>query len=534
MHNFKITIAKLPYKIVELDNGISIYVGGRSLRLLEKESFQKNPFPIDFLLEFLKNQKQHFFIIVVSQSELFFAVDRISSYPLYYSVADSSIIVSDCIADKIIDCDPSVILELVSSGYVAQDKTLSKTWKRLEAGCYFHSKNNEITVKNYYSYFPQPKLNQLSRSDWIDYLDATFNNVIDRMIDTVAGRRIVLPLSSGIDSRLLLAKIKQRGYKNMLAITYGTKHFFEIDLAKSSAAMDQVEWKFIEIDTKQSAHYFNSTTRLDYAHWASSYSVIPGYMEYQAFISLYENGALNKDDVIINGQTGDFISGAHIPKILFEKEHTQLFVDQYIKKHHGMWNNLNPESHAFLSNLIQSYADEGSNLKGLNEHIEWKERQSKLVMRGQRLYDYLGMDWLLPYWDSAYMDFWEQVPFELKYQQNLLIEYLNKIFPQHFKELRGIAHIWQGKYKAVPYIAQLVGLLKGKEAKHSFYKKMSYYDGYHYQYALFGKELYKKYWPYIRNAGSMIVVSYFNDLGLNIDQYLAEFYDNMFIFKKAS
>jgi hypothetical protein len=60
----------------------------------------------------------------------------------------------------------------------------------------------------------------------------------------------------------------------------------------------------------------------------------------------------------------------------------------------------------------------------LYELSELRNRQSKYTVAGQRAYEYLGFEWRLPLWDNAYLDFWERVPFALKFRQRLYREML--------------------------------------------------------------------------------------------------------------
>lgn len=53
------------------------------------------------------------------------------------------------------------------------------------------------------------------------------------------------------------------------------------------------------------------------------------------------------------------------------------------------------------------------------EALELQDRQSKYVIARQRIYEFLGLQWRLPLWDDAYLDFWQQVPLAHKAGQVL-------------------------------------------------------------------------------------------------------------------
>ena len=61
----------------------------------------------------------------------------------------------------------------------------------------------------------------------------------------------------------------------------------------------------------------------------------------------------------------------------------------------------------------------------LYEKWEYEERQIKYVVNGQKTYDFWGVDWFLPLWDSEFVKFWTSVHKRHRYKQNLYKEYLS-------------------------------------------------------------------------------------------------------------
>ena len=62
---------------------------------------------------------------------------------------------------------------------------------------------------------------------------------------------------------------------------------------------------------------------------------------------LLKNKYLDKEDIIVNGNSGDFISGGHIPKILLtwknSKDINLLFdeiFEAHFYKHYALWDSL--------------------------------------------------------------------------------------------------------------------------------------------------------------------------------------------------
>ena len=53
-------------------------------------------------------------------------------------------------------------------------------------------------------------------------------------------------------------------------------------------------------------------------------------------------------------------------------------------------------------------------LEDIYEVWEYQERQVKFIIQGQRVYDYFGFDWYLPFWDASVVRFWSEMPIELE------------------------------------------------------------------------------------------------------------------------
>ena len=523
--NIKINFPSDLYQSISLSSGIKVISRGLNLNSTLIQSFiNAGSVSKQVILDYISCSRGSFLLVLIVNNKIFCCVDRVSSLPLFYKNNHDHVYITNAISESSEDIDEIACMELLSSGFVLKNKTLLKDWKRLEAGTYMLIDGNDIEIESYFNYMPlNVKKTCKTLRCYIDALDAQLDNITKKMIEYVDGRRIVLLLSSGIDSRLLLAKLNQHKYKNIVAVTYGSKHIFEKGLAKYSAKLANVPWKFVNVDTKNSRSLFLSKERKSYALKTSSFSVIPCYMEYQPFIQLNDSGFFDSNDVIVNGQTGDFVSGGHIFKELVNGLTFEKFCEIFIKKHFGFWSPTNEKTYNYFVSQLKSYSDT-ANLVTLNDYVEWRERQSKLVIRGQRLYDYFNLDWHLPLWNSDYLDFWLSVPFKYKVRQNLLLDYVQMVFPKEFKILRSPPNQWQGRYNYVPYYANFLKLIFDKNVKENYYRRMSYYGKFYYQNALFGKENYLKYLPYIRNTGSLIAASYIEDLGIDIDEYHHKYY----------
>ena len=179
--------------------------------------------------------------------------------------------------------------------------------------------------------------------------------------------------------------------------------------------------------------FFSSIDRKNYFDYASGLNTVPQIPEYYGLLRLRQEKLIDDNGIIINGQTGDFITGGHIPNLIREDDlNTDKLINALIDKHFSLWSNLKtPENVSIVSKRILAQLDLPPG-KGLSreefakyyELYEWEARQSKYVVNGQRIYEWLGYDWRLPFWSDELMKFWRKVGWQMKLGQSFYKKFL--------------------------------------------------------------------------------------------------------------
>ena len=136
------------------------------------------------------------------------------------------------------------------------------------------------------------------------------------MINSANGRQIIVPLSGGLDSRFIVTGLRKFNYKNVICISYGLKNNIEAILAKKIAKKLGYKWIFIEYKPKKFKRYFYSEDYNKYLTYCDSLTSIHFIGEYYMLKELDDNSLIEKDAIFVNGQSGDFITGNHIPSEL--------------------------------------------------------------------------------------------------------------------------------------------------------------------------------------------------------------------------
>ena len=376
-----------------------------------------------------------------------------------------------------------------SSGYTIGNETFYKGFEILEAGSFifFNKASNEIVQKKYASFFNDKSL-KFKEEDLFEKIDNVITTSIKKLIKIADGKQIVIPLSAGLDSRLILGKLVELGYQNILTFTYGPKNIWERKIAEKCAKHLNVPWYFVELNRKVKKRYYTKD-RIDYYKFSSNNNSVPHIADYYALNILKENGVLNfKKSIIVNGQTGDFITGGHIPVNINEISLEDIY-DVIINKHFALWfNKFNPKFNSFIKQVLKSnyklepYFSNKDILFKEYEKFECDERQIKYVINGQRIYDWLGIDWYLPLWSDEMFDLWSSLDIKHKINQNAYNKYCETYNPGNAFDVK-----LDGNTLSLPlYFYPILALLKftsklNKKKKYSRLKKtyLSFYEKYY-------------------------------------------------------
>ncbi|MEW5766994.1 MAG: asparagine synthase-related protein [bacterium] len=478
------------------------------------------------LSEELYNNAGHYAVIVEQENRLMAAVDKIRSYPIFYVQKGETFAVSNSARAlkneyNLSEIDELSLLEFRMAGYVTGRETLFQHLYQLQAGEFLIRDKAEAKIERerYYLFYSE-EVRDEKEEVLIEELDEITDKIFYRVIEEANGAPIWVPLSGGLDSRLVLCKLKQLGYDNLTAFSYGPPGNYEAKAAQYVAKQIGVPWRFVPLGMRESRDFFYSDTRKAYWEFSDGLCSIPNMQDIHALAKLGQEKILPSETVIINGQSGDFITGGHIPDtFLNHAPDMALLLDRAFEKHLSQWLNLKTEENLkkienkILSILkIDNRILNTQELSSRYECWEWQERQCKYVVNGQRIYDFLDIRWCLPLWDEEYLRFWPSIPLSLKYGQRLYKAYLDHFdFYECFKNVKPKIWRWPGWTLGVVPVARLIKLLFGKRYSDLFYSYFKYIGHYRQFYAPYNlKDVIKKT-PKIRGP-----------ISLNIETWLEE------------
>jgi asparagine synthase (glutamine-hydrolysing) len=412
---------------------------------------EKPEISIEILAGWVNGLCGHFSFIVSGVYWSFATVDKVSSIPLFYSTSNRKTTLGNH-APKIkqenglgrSDLDMGAALEIAMSGYTIGRKTLYKGIYQLTAGeCILVCSPENVERAFYYTYTPW-NIENKSKRQLQNELSETLVETLNTMVKSVNGRQIVIPLSAGYDSRLVVSGLKHLGVKDVFCFTYGRSGNFESQASKVVAKRLGYEWYEVALTPKIQRNYFLSDEFNAFKKFSDTLSSAPHIQEVNAIGLLKRSGLISSDAVIVNGNTGDFISGGHIPPLLRGEEIKGYDKSMLLKqcwnsildKHFTLWKSLRQDSSdqhmvSELNYLLNERSIPGlknlglEQVHGVFECMEYLGRQSKYIVSMQRAYEFHGYEWRMPLWDDSMLGFFENIPRTQKSNQSLYVKTLH-------------------------------------------------------------------------------------------------------------
>lgn len=406
----------------------------------------------DDFVKRLQRLNGFFAVIIWRDNELYAAVDQIRSYPLFYAVYENSVFLSDDpewiqsqIGGQIIDFVS--LFEFLLTGYVTGPFTLDPRIRQLQAGealrVTLEDSGPSCWTERYHRFLTGKEGSEdPSKKELLTRLDTVTLKAVKRLIDFANGRPIVIPLSGGLDSRLIAISLKRLGYENILAFSYGVKGNWESKISESVARQLGIPWYFVEYSPSLWKQWYWSEECKSYLKYASRLVSLAHLQDWPAVMELTKRGIIPENSVVAPGHTGDFVTGGHIP---LELQEWQVYnirdVITAILHHHyflmpfktaAEYVGVDPQDvNKRILQRLQSYFDFAvevtlNTLEAISfyEYWEWQERQAKYIVNSVRVYDFYGLEWWLPWWDREFMDFWEYVPFTWRCDRRLQRVYI--------------------------------------------------------------------------------------------------------------
>jgi len=401
----------------------------------------------DRIARLLCELEGHFALVVSAPGWTLIAADRVRSVPVAYGRMDEGWRI-DARPERLrraiglgreaLNLDAA--LALAMAGYTVDDATLYHGIDVVGPGEFVLLRGSEAYRHRYYTYRPWRADKPAYNPDRAHKaLAETVLSVVDAMMAGVGDRELVVPLSAGRDSRLIVSAAHHLGYRNVRCFAYGRRGNHEIAASQAIATRLGYPWTVVPMDVPFMRRFYASPTYRSYLSDADTLQACPFVQDMPQIMALKDAGFIPSDAAIANGNTGDFLSGGHVVPAIREpassldaEERLARILETFIGKHFALWEALlTKDRRGRVAELLgaslqraDAVPDAPEDDYGLFEYAEFQDRQCKYVINGQRVYDQLGHDWRLPLWDKSLLDFFETVPLAGKAGQKLYADML--------------------------------------------------------------------------------------------------------------
>ena len=160
-----------------------------------------------------------------------------------------------------------------------------------------------------------------------------------RLAEYAAGRPIVVPLSGGYDSRLVVLMLKRTGFPDVRTFTFGKRGNPDTAVSKKVADNLDLPWTAVHYDGDEIFEMINSKEWKRYDRMADGLCCTCFDREWPALWVLKNKKYIPDEAVIVPGHSGDFIGGGHIREGFARKRPVSPdeFAGEILDRHYTMW-----------------------------------------------------------------------------------------------------------------------------------------------------------------------------------------------------
>ena len=407
--------------------------------------------------------------IRIDDDEVVLAQDRLRSWPLFWALEDlgGPEHAGDCGTDpgrarsgrRLIVSDDSTLMrgavtsprldprarqEFLDAGFVTGTDTLLTGVHQTEQGAIVHidrTTGKARAVNHSLARFSEEADMITDPEEFTallsEALDAGLGRVLEDLDRRPGSPRLVLPLSGGLDSRLLAAWLTLHGaLDRTVAFTYGRPGSREVEVSRSVAEAVGLEWHAVEYVPADLREAWQTQDAADFLEYSYALGALPHVQDWYALRSLLAQGVLRRGDVVLPGHT--IVGNMHDEWMLEEPTITRGRVAKAIITHHQdlqggqkrAW--ADPYRAAKVKEFLALRPFTGSprDVQSVLESYNVRERQTKYINNSMRAYEHLGLDWALPMLDVEFWSAWHRGAIELTARRDFYAVFIGRLWTQ--------------------------------------------------------------------------------------------------------
>ncbi|MDX1357470.1 MAG: hypothetical protein R3232_01430 [Clostridia bacterium] len=361
-----------------------------------------------------------FSVIIDKGESVFAAVDRYGVFRLFYHQDHSGFYIGDdtaAIVEKtgLNKINKEAETDWVYSGFPSGNETLIEGLHSLNASLslFYNSIDHSLKIDRYHDFTQEP--DDKKYEELISGLNEVFKNAGERFVRSLDGKKAIIPLSGGVDSRFGSLMLFKAGYKNVLCVTYGNPGDKEERMAAEVAGAYGFEHMFIPYIRSAWRGLFKDSENIRYIDYASKYKTTPHFSD--LFAARQLSKILNPEEcVVVPGHVGSIAeSKMKTDRYYKSSELVRAFIIKYFYyyglKCPGVKNHLNKRLDGYfrVGGEIDAYASQS-----LFDRAGYDTYRSTHLFMATKPYEFYGFKFRLPLMDNEVVDFFKTVPLNHK------------------------------------------------------------------------------------------------------------------------
>lgn len=276
--------------------------------------------------------------------------------------------------------------------------------------------------------YDQKKFNfDFSRIDKAKYIGKSEDELIqigkDKLIRSIKkfirNKEVLLPLSGGLDSRVLLAGLMEYGsVDNISTYTFGIPGSFDFEIGNFLANRFETNHKMYSLKN----YHFTEEEEM----------VIAERFDYQTHLFLHPPYSKIEEDFntveVWSGFLGGEIGGSHVKRN--PSGNLEEALDFFMKKNRSIGPNpIKPINKDAIKKWVK-YDEKLLNTVAIDDQLDFLNRQTKYIIPHVLI---KGFQYVTPFFNTEFFDFMMSLDHKYRYRKSLYKKILLETYPKYFK-----------------------------------------------------------------------------------------------------
>lgn len=368
---------------------------------------------LDGLSGVLAGVAGHWALVARVGDSLVLAVDRMRSLGLLYAFEDGRWLVSDD-ADALIAAlnrprrDERQARIFPHFGYALGGASLIEGVRCAEAGSLVLLNPDGTSSARSFAGYRRPRALIADEEEFSASFEEALDASVSRLLDAAGDRPLVLPLSGGLDSRLLLAGLTRLGASNVRTFTYGKPGAPEVEVSRRVAHAFAVPWTAVDYSPEAVRAFWSGPVGEAFRRATWGGTSLPHVQDSYALHELTRSGWISPDALLLPGHT--IVGNGHDEDLVLASPEAAE-VGRLIAAHHACAQRdqriiaSEPLIAREIARAAREVGFDGSPASALS-WVEWfnlRERQAKYINQSMRAYEFFDLTWAAPMLD---LDMW--------------------------------------------------------------------------------------------------------------------------------